>query len=288
MTKTPDFFCLGVQKAGTTWLYENMCTHPDFSPPLFKEPHYFDTLYNWVPAWGPQGSWDLLPLYQRISEVLYWKLIQQKAPCDSETFQYLTKIAALYEAPLTDAWYAKFFEDCSAGQITGDFTPENCLINDAGIQHLTTVNPAAKYILLLRDPVERDWAQLRMNLPAESAEQSFLAATREEDFNRRSDYETIILRWRNAVSPERLYIGFFDDLRERPTELLNAVAAFLGVPQHDWPLACVVSLKGREQAMSPTIHRRLAYKNSRTLEYMADAFPNPCRQWKVRHLPLSG
>src|SRR3954464_10472524 len=38
----PDFFCVGAQKAGTGWLYEQLHAHPDFWMPPLKELHYFD------------------------------------------------------------------------------------------------------------------------------------------------------------------------------------------------------------------------------------------------------
>jgi hypothetical protein len=38
----PDFLGIGAQKAGTTWLYENLRCHPDLSLADEKELHYFD------------------------------------------------------------------------------------------------------------------------------------------------------------------------------------------------------------------------------------------------------
>src|SRR2546423_15689927 len=38
----PDFICIGAQKAGTGWLYEQLRNHPDFWMPPMKELHYFD------------------------------------------------------------------------------------------------------------------------------------------------------------------------------------------------------------------------------------------------------
>src|SRR3954471_8486885 len=40
----PDFLCIGAQKAGTGWLYEQLRSHPDFWMPPLKEIHYFDRL----------------------------------------------------------------------------------------------------------------------------------------------------------------------------------------------------------------------------------------------------
>ena len=40
----PDFLCVGAQKGGTTWLYQQLDSHPDFWMPPVKELHYFDQL----------------------------------------------------------------------------------------------------------------------------------------------------------------------------------------------------------------------------------------------------
>jgi len=36
----PDFLCVGAHKAGSTWLYQQLDSHPDFWMPPVKELHY--------------------------------------------------------------------------------------------------------------------------------------------------------------------------------------------------------------------------------------------------------
>ncbi|GLQ87929.1 hypothetical protein GCM10007898_14970 [Dyella flagellata] len=38
----PDVLVIGVSKAGTSTIAAYLAQHPDFHPPLYKEPHYFD------------------------------------------------------------------------------------------------------------------------------------------------------------------------------------------------------------------------------------------------------
>jgi len=40
----PDFLCVGAQKGGTSWLYQQLAAHPDFWMAPLKELHYFDLL----------------------------------------------------------------------------------------------------------------------------------------------------------------------------------------------------------------------------------------------------
>jgi hypothetical protein len=41
----PDFLVIGAQKAGTSWLYKNLCCHPELYLPETKELHYFDSFF---------------------------------------------------------------------------------------------------------------------------------------------------------------------------------------------------------------------------------------------------
>src|SRR6478735_11648351 len=41
-TNGPDFICIGMQKAGTDWLYDQLQFHPDLWMPPMKEIRYLD------------------------------------------------------------------------------------------------------------------------------------------------------------------------------------------------------------------------------------------------------
>ena len=38
----PDFICIGMQKAGTRWLYQQLRGHPEFWMPPIKELNFFN------------------------------------------------------------------------------------------------------------------------------------------------------------------------------------------------------------------------------------------------------
>ena len=59
----PDFLCIGAQKAGTHWLYDQLQHHDDFWMPPIKELHFFDGRLN---GWKKAG-------------VLYHKALQDLA-----------------------------------------------------------------------------------------------------------------------------------------------------------------------------------------------------------------
>ena len=50
-SKPPDFIIIGVQKGGTTSLYNYLIQHPQIAPAAQKEIHYFDLNFNKTPDW---------------------------------------------------------------------------------------------------------------------------------------------------------------------------------------------------------------------------------------------
>lgn len=67
MRRLPDFFIVGVQKGGTTSLYNYLCRHPGVAPASVGEVHFFDENYHRGVEWyrGHFPSW----FYDAISDV---------------------------------------------------------------------------------------------------------------------------------------------------------------------------------------------------------------------------
>ena len=72
-----DFLGIGAQKAGTTWLYEQLRLHPDISFPAGKEVHFWDLQYERGIEWyRPLFTHDkckclgeITPAYAMLSKV---------------------------------------------------------------------------------------------------------------------------------------------------------------------------------------------------------------------------
>jgi hypothetical protein len=103
--------------------------------------------------------------------------------------------------------------------------------------------PAARLIVMLRDPVQRAWSQAVMNLVtmpgrefASVGDAEFISHFQSPASLARGDYETILRNWSEAFGRQRLWIGMYDDLETRPRELLAEVFAHVGLSTEvDWP-----------------------------------------------------
>jgi hypothetical protein len=202
----PDFLVVGVPKAGTTALYAALVQHPQLFLPGVKEPKFF--LSDGPPPRQPGG------------------------PGDRQTYREHVWQRAAYEA---------LFEAAPPGTTRGEATPFY-LYDRRAHQRMARVVPHARLVAILRDPVDRahsNWAHLwAAGLEPES---DFVAACRAEPRRRAAGWAHFwhyIGQGRYGEQLEHLYRWFareqvlvlrYRDLRDRPTDTLDQVCAFLGV-----------------------------------------------------------
>lgn len=100
-------FCVGVQKAGTTTLYDYMVSHPELAPGNVKELHYFDNevvdwenpVYEHYHAHFPKGSdnslrFDITPSYA------FWPSALSRL----HSYNSNARLIFLFRDPIERAW----------------------------------------------------------------------------------------------------------------------------------------------------------------------------------------
>ena len=206
----PDFLCIGAHKAGTTWLYQQLDSHPDFWMPPVKELHYFDQLSRVQRGGRPRNR-------------------------DDRDLRFLEGLKALSTKPGIDLEnYEQLFEP-KASLLSGDISPNYSTLSNEVIKQVLGYFPNLKVIFLARDPVERVWSHLSMEVHYRQIEP--FDPTNIDEVNRnllrrgmllRSYPSAIVARWKRHVPQEQFHVYFFDDLQNNPTELRRAILRFLG------------------------------------------------------------
>jgi hypothetical protein len=214
----PDFLCIGAQKAGTGWLYEQLRSHPDFWMPPLKELHYFDRLGRARPG----KKRDRLETAREDAR-------------DERDIQFLEAMKALCAQSQIDLpMYGALFAP-KGSLVSGDITPGYSTLQDDVIERIVASFPSLKVIFIARDPVERAWSQLSMwmrhglidELDMNDADSIARNLDRPEVMAR-SYPSRIVARWRKYIPPELFRTYFFDDLKRNPAELRRAIIQFLG------------------------------------------------------------
>lgn len=211
--RPPDLLVIGAQRSGTTWLHGRLGTDPRLWMTPVKELHYLDARH--LPE---HAAWAADYRARAVAAA-------RAAGPDAATSAALDAIAA---TPADDAWYGRIFACAPAGRLAGESTPAYALLPDAALAHLRALAPGVRAILVLRDPVDRAWSQLRHahrhGLRADLAGDPLPA-----DLAARSDYAGTLARWRAAFGPGGIHVVTFDRLFADPAAALDGIASFLGL-----------------------------------------------------------
>jgi hypothetical protein len=206
----PDFLCVGAQKAGTSWLYQQLEPHPDFWMPPVKELHYLDQLNKPKRTQGPRCNDER----------------------DASFMDRMQDLRGRFYLDLDS--YGRLFQH-KGTCLSGDISPAYCTLNDEIIERVVDHFPSLKVVFLARDPVERAWSQLSMGVRLGMITKFDATDPDEVVCNLlnpgvlvRSHPSKIVARWKRYVRPENFRVYFFDDLKENPAELRQSILRFLG------------------------------------------------------------
>lgn len=157
-------FCLGAQKAGTTWLAANLAQSAECHfYPFEKELHYFDVTYG---ANTGMRGWK--------GEVIRRLLVELNDLDDTEYMRRMRRVQSelnlmrIYrsgpEAAL--AWMNQLQRYAEDARYLCDFTPDYAYCPPGAYQEMAEyVSPEGlrpKFLYIMRDPVDRYWSFLRM------------------------------------------------------------------------------------------------------------------------------
>ena len=217
----PDFICIGAQKAGTTWLYDQLIHHPQVWLPVIKELHYFNFEKPNPQLLGIEGyPWG--GPFQRM------RFLRHRPT--AVTFLWLLRYNFFKKGP---DWYLKLFP-MKNGRISGEMTPAYSTLDEFGIKFVRdTVSRHCRIFVILRDPVERAWSALKMNyrwrmesLPddIERLKKELLSPS-----NRlRSAYSEFLPIWERYFG-KHFKVFFYDHLVEDSASFLYTVCEYLKI-----------------------------------------------------------
>ena len=134
-----------------------------------------------------------------------------------------------------DAWYASLFEPAEAGKTVGEVTPAYSVIDRETVGRAHALMPEAKIVFLMRNPVERAWSHAVMrivkkeggveNVPVETIIKRF----DREKSQLRTNYLRTLENWGAYYPPERVFVGFLEDIHFHAEGFLTRLCEFLGV-----------------------------------------------------------
>jgi hypothetical protein len=274
----PDFFCVGSQKGGTSWLYDQLALHPDFWMPPIKEIHYFDKLGRIKRSSAPRCRDE--------RDVYFMESLQSlsKQPhIDLESYGRLF----VHKRQRTAIFFRRSL-------LSGDISPGYSTLSDEIIQRAVSYFPALKVIFLARDPVERAWSQLSMGVRLGRISRfdvtdidEVIRNLRSPGVSSRSYPSEIVARWRRHVRPDLFRLYFFDDLERNPAELRRSILHFLGADPNKPSgrlRADHNSSAGKEKLqLTEKVRSDLAHFFKDELLACAKELGGPAKEWPARY-----
>jgi len=228
----PKFIGIGAQRSGSTWVARNLRFHPGIWLSPIKELHYFDGKKVGI----PEGVWRKYFTQQwphkRFRRLLLSRLKAKLTSCRLNDWEWDYRF---FLSRQNDNWYASLF-DQGLGKCTGEITPAYSILDEGEVNDIYRLMPDSKIIFMMRDPIDRSWSQAVKEFTLHKKRQLNSVTDEEwvECFTHRrvvlrSDYLRTLDIWQRFYRQEQMFVGFFEDIVDRPAGLLMEIYQFLGV-----------------------------------------------------------
>ncbi len=269
------FICgVGVQKAGTTWLYDYLNGLPEIYMSSRKELHFFD---KGNIAKGSRIENATLRTLKRLLEG-----IDENAPVSySDKLIEALDILRMHHDP---QGYTQYFASRAGDhKFFGEITPAYCMIGRDGFTRIRSLFPRVKIIYLLRDPVDRHYSLMRMNEEGRSepglALRSFLPALDRPFPRQMADYRSHIEALQAVFTPDELFIGFYETLFTESE--IRRLCSFIGVEFKPASYNTRINTSNTEAGLTPEMVAAARQKLDATYAYCRQTFPDLPAGWRA-------
>ncbi len=284
--RLPTFLGIGAHKAGTTWLFEQLRSHPDIWLPAVKELHFFDrslrypspnTLATSSPLGRILGSepWErprMIEGLKSVAEDVKHKRFGEARWRSKWLFGHYN-----------EDWYRGLFSPGMTHSSCGEITPSYSILEDEDVARIKMTNPDVKLIFMIRNPIERAWSAIRaktkLNLVSDD---EIIAVLKRPAMVVRGNYERTLEVYLRHFDSRQVLVCFYDAIRQDKVGLMAAVTDFLGVRRFS---NCAIDNQKRVGASPPRkmpskTREYLSATYAPMIEKIARAYGSYARQWE--------
>lgn len=237
LTVGPDFIGVGMERAGTTWLFKIVAAHPEIWVPPIKALHYFDRIEK---GYSRDKSRFRRHIRRRIADRFPWARDKKYYPelTKNRWFKKLIWDLIYFRGRKSNSWYQKLFHfKFKKDRIAGEFTPSYAMNSPAIIKRMRADFPDAKIILMLRHPYHRLRSALFHHFKFEQGRRfhtvqdyEMKSYLKSEAVFEASSITRVLDKWMENIPEEKLFVCLqSDDMSEDVEEFLREIYDFLNV-----------------------------------------------------------
>ncbi|MFT4572557.1 MAG: hypothetical protein ACI8TX_001242 [Hyphomicrobiaceae bacterium] len=259
LDRFPDFFIVGPQRTGTTWLHANLRWHPEIFMAEPKEIFFFN----------------------RLSERKHPKFVTNDLGWYLRFFRPSPALW-VYEHLMALQHHGRIYRP----RVRGEASASYAAMSDELIAELAVLGPKSRILMMVRDPVERAWSHAKKDLvrnrdrKMEDVSDAEWQAFFSDPYQLRCAHASRMLEhWRAHFPAQQVLAARYNDVSERPESLLTETMTFLGVssgPRYIGALA--------RETVNPTPESRIPEKHRAFLEEILD---DAVQDWKNNWAPSS-
>jgi hypothetical protein len=145
----------------------------------------------------------------------------------------------------------------------------------------------------MRDPIERSWSSAMMTFGKRGGravesigDDELMRHFERTSHTLRGDYLRTLSLWEGVFEPDRVFVGFLDQIQNSPRELLVRVYRFLGVTDDEAyipaSVAAKVNTSPRRSGVPERFRAHLARLYLPQLQELSDRFGEPTTSWLRR------
>lgn len=269
--RRPDFLCIGTEKAGTTWLWNCMKSHPNIGVPATKELRMFNEMRTF-----DQNHF-------RAAQTFFEN--PRGVPLRPDFLERVaTELRLLYGGIPA---YLRIFGQLSE-PIVGELTPQYCIQSPEQLQKMHAVAPDARIVYMLRDPVERLISGARMVLKSSKNppdDKHLIKEAMHPTQLRFCNGHIHINKFAKVFGEDRVSVFFYDDISRRPAELLQDISDFVGAKRAavDPKVLAEKVNQGTSYQPSRDVYKSLYSKLKPVYKELEQLFPERVSAWRDKY-----
>ena len=278
----PDFICVGMPKAGTGWLFDQLQFHPDFWMTPLKGLHYLD-----------RASPPMKNAVKKLKRIKKRPERPHRRAGDERDQSFLEEAVSLSGKPRDIRRYAGLFR-FKQDLLSGDITAPYAGLEEDVIAEVAAILPEVKIVFLVRDPVARAWSNVSMAYRGERFDRNLLNDTQafRSYFLNSTMYDfsfpTVIAeRWARSAPKVQFRYFLFDDIENQPEKARGDILTYLGADP-DKASGQIAADHNRKASavkltLTDSIREVLVEHFQEELRACAKMFGGHAREWLVRY-----